>query len=572
MKINISFLVVLITAIVAIINDILIYFLNLNYIVGLALSSILTIILLVITKKKNVLKFENYFKKIDLLFLIPYIIFVIVKIVYPDFFYDSRSYHYYLQENPFIDKINFDFLVAGGNVNSFVYPLGDRINYLWRHFLGLRLGNVESYFLIIVIFYQIKKILKYYNEKISEGILCIAGAMPISFFVVKIFFGRYYIDFYSVVFVFELMIIAITEKNIFEEKLKLYILSLISGIAVGVKISNLVFVIAICIFVLAQNIKKLKNLKIYDIFICLTVFVFPFFTYALDNYLSVGNPVFPFFGREKFYYDSNWKDPSFGIPNFLYSFIWPVYIVLNPLKGSNYEIPDYIWAYGYAFLIINIFIKILKKDYKNKILKLEILIIICTILWAEFMMGYTRYAIILPILYIITIFYNIYEYSKNSKIVFKIIGVIEFISLLTIFYYGIEKYYIPEIYYYPKYWKQEVKNVFKDNDYKIHIDEDCIWGAFFNGGITSILREDNVPVYNLTTWNIKDSKFLDMYNEKVKDKTFYIITSKFYFDFNEETLKNEGFEIIEKVKEYDNSEIPYIQYRDVWTLYKIKHI
>ena len=151
-------------------------------------------------------------------------------------------------------------------------------------------------------------------------------------------------------------------------------------------------------------------------------------------------------------------------------------------------------------------------------------------------------------------------------------GVIEFISLLTIFYFGIEKYYIPEVYYYPKYWKQEAKNIFKDNDYKIHIGEDCIWGAFFNGGITSILREDNVPVYNLTTWNIKDSKFLDMYNEKVKDKTFYIIASKLYFDFDEETIKNEGFEIIEKVKEYDNSEIPYIQYGDVWILYKIKHI
>ena len=71
-----------------------------------------------------------------------------------------------------MDKINYDFF-AGRAVNSFLYPLADRVNFLFRNILGYRVGTMGSYYILIVIFYQIKKFLKEMTKNVSEKLISI---------------------------------------------------------------------------------------------------------------------------------------------------------------------------------------------------------------------------------------------------------------------------------------------------------------------------------------------------------------------------------------------------------------
>jgi hypothetical protein len=105
--------------------------------IGLLLDC--TCIGILIKRKKIGISID--FNKIDILFYIGLAIITVFTIIYPDSFWDTKSYHIYLQQNPFVNKINFDFF-AGRNLNSFQFPIADRVYYLFRYILGYRLGTI----------------------------------------------------------------------------------------------------------------------------------------------------------------------------------------------------------------------------------------------------------------------------------------------------------------------------------------------------------------------------------------------------------------------------------------------
>lgn len=424
MKINLSFLIILFCAILTFVNDIILYCFCLSYPISLAISlvGLFVIVLLLIINKKLII--ENYFDKIDLIFLIGFFIFTVIKIVIPNYYYDVLTYHYYNQEYPFIDKLNFDFLVAGGNVNDFVYPLGDRMNYIFRYILGLRLGTILSYYSAVVIYYEIKKLLKFFNPRISKLIPAFAGICVCFIPVIYRFMGSYYIDNYSAVFLLECVYIGISQKEMFKQKSYLYYWFLISGIVVGIKISNLVLLIPIGINVIYNNIKEFKRLKVLDYIISIILFFLPFVIYGINNLIQFGNFFYPFFGRTKYYSNNDWNDPNWGVPNFWYSFIWPFIVSNFPLSGHDEEfIHEWIWAIGYLFIIIDIVRRILKRDIKDNVFRIEIITFIFCILWANFLNGYCRYAIIIPILFIIIMLSDIEFFQKDIKLFLSILKV-----------------------------------------------------------------------------------------------------------------------------------------------------
>ena len=431
MKINFSFLIILFVAIVTFINDIILYCFHLNYIVSLVISFALVLLITLFFIKSKKLILENYFDKIDLIFLIGFFIFTVIKIVVPDYYFDVVTYHYYKQEYYFTDSINFDFLPSGGSINDFVYPLGDRMNYIFRFLLGLRLGTIVSYFAAIVIFYEVKKILKFYKKDLKVWVQVLAGICSLFIPIIYRYIGSYDIDVFSTVFLLECFYIGISKKDMFNTKKYLYYWFLISGISVGIKISNFVLIIPIGVLIIINNIKDFKNLKITDYFISILLFFLPFFIYGISNFVQAGNFFYPFLGREKFYdIEKGWNDPNWGIPNIWYSFIWPIWIAFFSRAGHDEEfLHEWIWAVGYIFLLIDIFKRCFKKEIKNDLFKQEWITLICCILWAIFMNGFCRYASIIPVLFIIAILADV-EFSAERK--FKLISIAKIALLILI--------------------------------------------------------------------------------------------------------------------------------------------
>lgn len=139
---NLNFLIFFSISLIALLTDYLIFIFNLNYNLALILSfvSILIIDLLMMFKKK--IKIELNFNYFDTLLFVVLGLIIYLTLAMPDFTYDTKNYHLYLQENFLIDKINFDFF-AGKTINAFLFPLGDRMHYIFRNILGYRLRNIS---------------------------------------------------------------------------------------------------------------------------------------------------------------------------------------------------------------------------------------------------------------------------------------------------------------------------------------------------------------------------------------------------------------------------------------------
>ena len=160
MKINFHFFVVLFIAIVAILCDLLIYITKIDYGIALCLSAFICTIVTILFFKKKSIKITFDYEKKDIFMFIAFILLIIVQsFLKPDFPYDVKSYHIYLQENAFADKLNFDFF-PGRIFCVFLFPLGDRMHYIFRYLLGYRLGTVFSSYILVVIYYQVKRILE----------------------------------------------------------------------------------------------------------------------------------------------------------------------------------------------------------------------------------------------------------------------------------------------------------------------------------------------------------------------------------------------------------------------------
>lgn len=429
MKINIHMLIFLILALIAAIADIIIYIFKLNYISGLIISVIINMIALIYIVRKKKIVVATDFEKIDLFIILIAVLFNMQIFLLNDTSFDAMNYHFYLQEYCFNDKINFDFF-PGRAINGFLFPLGDRIFYIFRSILGYRLGSIPSLYTLVILYYQMKKILRSLQTNMSNRLVHVFSGLTLFMFTACNLIGAfsYYIDNFSMILLIEIVYIFIKINNIFEEKNYLYYTFLLLGVATSIKVPNLILggFILIAIILKKSNIQSLKenykNKKVIlkDIFICITLFVMPFIIYAIDNYIQTGSPIFPYYNKifKSEYFDYiNWQDSNFGIPNILYAFIWPICILFDPSKTNDAGVGIFIiWACGYICSIVYV---ILKRKEKNDIWKLSILNIFLTWLWAIFLMGYARYAMVVPIIYYIIcycIIFELYNSIKNIKV------------------------------------------------------------------------------------------------------------------------------------------------------------
>lgn len=604
MKINLHVFLFYIIAVIASINDILIYTTPLEYsYISLSISAIMVFFINIFLIKKKIIIVKFDFDLYDLIFLTSLILLYLIFSNIADVSFDTVNYHIYLQENCFADKINFDFF-TGRTINGFLFPLGDRMHYICRYILGYKLGTILSYYCLCILYYQMKELLKTCVPKISKVTLCIFSMMPTFCYFVNDFLGSYYIDCFSYVLLLELIILFVKKIDLFEEKKYLYYITFVLGLATGVKLPNLILGAVIVIAIILRNIvkdkkiiinEKIKKVKIKDFLICFILLIFPFIIYAIDNYIQTGSPIYPYYNKvfkSEYFPEINWQDPNFGVPNVLYSFIWPVSVVIEPDLGNDLNKSEFIFAVGYIIAILYIIIKLKNKknntknnDSNNKnniILELSILSTCLSITWANFLMGYVRYAIILPILYVFIIeliILELIEKIKEKKYVKINRLLVVFLSILLIIMISnqvSERYTKLEnsiaLSKYPIIDDGKGYTILKEDKEDIVYEiEDGVWATIDNCSSPAVLlRNPNVPIYNLDTqWFLEDETLMKLRDEKIKDKVFYIAANKKLL-WIKTILERRGFEIIDTPIKYINPK--YQNVAEPWYIVKVKYV
>ncbi len=565
LKMNIHFMNIFNIAIIAILIDILVYAINIPYNIAILISSILIVILNGILIKKNKIKIQHNFELLDILFWAIIVVIASLNIAIPDFSYDVSNYHIYLQNNICIDKINFDFF-AGKTVNGFLFALGDRMHYIFRYILGYRLGTILSYYALIVLFYQIKNIFNIMSEK--NKLIPIFSMLCCSSYIIFQWAGTYYIDNLSIIFILQIVYYVIKEKNILKNKKLIYFLSVITGIATAIKLTNLVLIIPILIYILIREKKNINKKLLITLLVSSILFIIPFIVYIIDNIIQTGSPIFPYYNsifKSKFFGQFNWKDDRFKMDSIVHILIWPVYVsVIFKGYGDDCQITDPIWAIGYIVVICFTLYSLIIRKKNTKIYEISILSIILTIVWIIFLEGYMRYALIIPILYGIVMFgiiINKLNLTKLNNLIKIIISIIILGGTIIIITSNINQNIL-----------QNYKYILKDKEeYKINIDG--AWGVISDdSALTNLVREKDVPIYNLGDSLIKTSeKNLDIYYDKICNKDIYVLMTTRNMEYKLFLLNQNDFSC-EFVKSYTINEIPYISAQDTLYLYKVNYI
>ena len=582
-KINIFMFILFFIMLLTLEIDYLTYLFSLKYLLSFSISLILNVILFVFIFKKIEMKIGV--QKEDLIFFLILLSIFLITIIFPDRTFDTFNYHLYLQENPFGDKINYDFF-SGKNLNSFTYAFADRMFYIFRYFLGYRLGVILNYLIIIVIYMQIKEILKNIIVDAKNITIVIFSSLIATSLSLIDIVDSYYIDLISLVLLLEIFRLIFTQK--IDDKNNSFLLgylALLFGLSFTVKISNsIVLILFFILYILRnKNIKKYINLK--NILITLILLIIPFFVYVLYAFISTGNPVFPFYNtifKSKYFGNWNWLDKRFGPRNITQVFIYPLIMFFNKNLTCDIAIIEPIWSMGYFVSIFYImyysYIKIIKKESINKErLFISIVTFIIYILWSDFQLGYTRYGFITLILGSIITYVFIYDLYKNKKIILLSFMIV---SILYNFSYNAANYmYLNKDWIYNNIfnnygnYKYNIKNLFSKGDEKtINFEENSVWGIIYNNSGYAQMINPNIPIININDsadneytkkllsekldnashiYSLVDSLDLDNFIKRLNDANYEIINVRDVITTNI-IGKSESLTYIFEIKENKN--------------------
>lgn len=572
-KINLSFFILLTIFMQVILTDVIIYFLKLPYGISNIIASVINVGFIVFLTLKKIIKIQTNFSKWDLVFFTLLLIVIIATIYFPDIKYDSYSYHIYMQQKPFSDRINSDFM-PGRTLTSFVFPIVDRIFYLARTFLGFRLGTLPSYMILIVMFYESKKIIKLLlNKDIKERTLSFIAIIPQTAFIVLEQLGSYYIDNFSVVILLEFVYIILSETNeLFKNKFRLYYLAFIVGVGICIKITNGIYMILPLFYVLIKNIKDIKQIKWYDYIFLILTFIIPILPYLVNTVLQTRNPVFPYYNgifKSPYYLEENWIDKRYGPKSIIELLIWPVYIIFFPRKAYEVGQTDIAFVVGYILSIIYIIFWLYKRIIKKQKIS-NLMITYCSILlcfyvvWAKFAIGYTRYAGVIAVLSTILIIKFTIDLLQKRKIMLSILPCIILCLMLVVGLYQFFRY--GALYNYSlliegnlsinEKIKDNTSKIFKDRN-NIKYDIEGIWGVIKDDSAVPLLLNVDDRIVHIESgfktgesekakeiyWNnvLNNDIYVPLYNIKIDGKLDYF--DKFHFEILEiaDIIRNVSF-------------------------------
>lgn len=550
-SINMLSFIYIIFLLFIILSDYFVFFLNVSQIISYIISAALLFIIYIFIRK-NIKIVLNKFNVVDILIFLFLTSIFILRIAIPDSSFDTLNYHLYIQENAFADNVNYNFFPARW-INTFSFPLADRVHYFFRTFLGYRLGLIFNFITMLVIYFQVKELLR----KIigNDNLVSFLSALVIITEQILTNMITYYVDLLAIPIFLEIMLIVLSSKQESEvTNVQNYFVLLLAGIAVSLKVSNVFIIIPFAIIYIFRYWKSF-NYKTFLFGIPLVLF--PVFVYILNNYLQTGNPFFPFYNsifKSDYLNLDNWMETFYGPKSIIERLFWPIYVIFNPRRAHDTDV--YYGRIGFGFIIaivvLILFFKnaIFSKNRKLSILEIYSLFFIAMCLvWQNFMMGYIRYALVLDVLAGVILVLFIYKYfNKNiifSSVVFCMICYTFFNSVGDMYKTSYElSWRLP----YSKdtiSYKRNLNYLFNRKwDYSSYLEDiDCLAVSDYNSGYAVLLNSD-LPIIGLNESFQNEYAFIKLNKMLNKCDNIYSVTTTFTYDRNKDYLENLGYIIV----------------------------
>lgn len=447
------------------------------------------------------------FDKLDVVVFLALLVFCILRIAIPDTAFDTINYHIYQQERPFANNVTYNFFPCKW-INSFSIPIADRMFYPFRLALGYRLGVIFNTIILILTYYQCKRLLRSLAPKLQPQTIVVFSGLALMTEQIFTLQSTYYVDLFAIPLFIEILLSIQPGKCSYHEPLKLCVCA---GIIISMKLSNAFFIILFAIVFLKNNYKKIdwKDIIFGALFLCL-----PLVPYALNAYMQTGNPFFPYYNAvfQSPYLDTtNWVATGFGPQTLLERLTWPVVVLFRPERA--YDIPLY-WGRltisylaAIAYCVYNIVIKICCHGARmnSPLLKSTILYIACCIIWSNFVLGMIRYALFLEVwggILVLLLVQKGYNSQSCRKTVASLLIAIPFViqcafSSYTVMMTSNEPGWRNSIIVDYGYWKTNASALFSRISYEDFLDGvDCIGIVSYNSGYAALLS-DTIPVVSL---------------------------------------------------------------------------
>lgn len=517
-----------------------------SYLFSFILISFIFLIIL-----RHIKIYSDKFSRYDLFFFLLALIIMLVRVVVPDSSFDTLNYHIYLQENPFSDNINFNFFPSRW-INTFSFPLADRMHYFFRLILGYRFGILLNFFVFFLIYNQVKRILNFLIDKKTKNIVCLFAVIVV--LTEQIFSNTitYYVDLFAIPFILEFILI-IFEKR--EDKFNNYFILLMIGLSISLKISNIFIILPLVIIYLYRNF-RLVDFK--TIIIGMFFVLVPSFIYLYNNYLQTGNPVFPFYNsvfKSPFLENTNWIEIFYGPKTLIEKLLWPIYVIFDPRRAFDTSIYYGRIGFGFIISIVNVLIFLLNKK-RNDLLKFSLLYILLSLIWSNLMMGYIRYALILEIISGVIIIISIYELTKSKSRILFFISVLFVFPLIyqlsntlnDIVNTNVEYSWRYSLFKNPDNYILNLKNLDRKNDFnELLKNVDCIAITDYNSGYAAMMTKE-IPIIDFQESYINNygkSKFVKIVHNC---KNTYTISTSVTLNRTLDRIKGIGYEKVGEIR------------------------
>lgn len=331
------------------------------------------------------------------------IVFCLVKCIFPDFSYDTGNYHLYVQNPGFADNIHYN--VLPGRFQLFGFRLPDRMFYLFRRVLGLRLGMMFTAIALITACAQTCALLNRFRRLAGIGtdrergrgaasrLLTCAPVLALLFLLkneVLMQLGSYMVELLALPYFLELLFL-LSDKE--ENREQAVWFCLMGGIFFAMKMTNIVYLLPVLLLYIIKIRKKITGKLVL---VCLAAGCLPVMVYLIYNGVSTGNIVYPYYNeifQSPWFPDATFKDHRWGPSSALETLLWPFYMMIYPDYRMS-ELPTWYvldLAAGYlamVFLTIQGFRKGWKNYWREGLLLL--VYVISVYAWAA-TTGHTRY-------------------------------------------------------------------------------------------------------------------------------------------------------------------------------------
>lgn len=541
------------------------YFIKLSYLI----ANISTILLMVIIcgcliGKKKITLIHSEISKMDLLAVLFGFFLLMLRLAYGDSVsWDTLNYHIYAQQSlgeNFVTKSFF----PGRAINSMCWILGDQIHYFFRFYLGYRLGTIGTFFVFILLYFQVKTLINKFLKSLSVNCneIYIAAIALACMIVDNVLWSLnlYYVDVFSLP-----LLLAIIDIVIFAEEQSewdiLYV-AYLAGLIASLKLSNAYMLLALGAIYL---FRFRKEMHVKTLLLALLIALFPLGVYCVWSIQLTGNPIFPYansiFKSQYFTTEQSVNDiagfPSrFGPENVWQFIFWPFYCMFNKTR-----IVDGGRAYSGRLLCVFLgmilyFISKIWIKYSKQVRLGAGIVIIFYIEYLTVYEGYLRYMIILEILAAVIIGVMIVTIMQVKRQVCKTLGLLIAAAFSLQISICLNDYVFEknEIALRPTFFTDldgYIKNLrYVFNDREAGVDEELlsnvdVWLSTAYDSAYATIIDGTKPIINIIPdFTITNEESREIYNrhiEELENKNAYVVGNINTIETQISNLNNAGF-------------------------------